>query len=233
MNHFGCFHELKVIDMIFLMHFAFWSGLAGMTVSHTISKRTMKGGFLNERIPDDLFEIESEDPTIFSDFDSPLFPDSRDIALQSFDQAAAVACDGTQSSLDLFLDSPTSLNARDLANEFPGLNDFVAPLDQLQDLTCTAPTSQQPGGSGSGPPKLPGGGDDQNAKLWAAILKLVNIENMLVPGDGCGAPLEDENYKIPLCCNGALDGDSLHRWDFVYGCELCKLRMIPDLIGDC
>lgn len=165
-----------------------------MTMSRTKSDGLMKPDFLNERrSPDDLFEPEFED-TMFEDSEPPLFSDSGDIALQPFDLTSAVACDGTQSNLDLFLDSPTSLNARDLADEFPGLNDLVAPLNQGQDSSCRAPVGQQGGSSSPRQPDPSKGGGDKLNDLLAPLLTSGIETTLPTVGDCDGlSPL----YKIP------------------------------------
>lgn len=197
--------------MVSLLRFVFFSILAGKAVSHTILRDLTKRDFLNERSTDDLFLPDSENiistgDTSSYDSDPLLFSDSGDVALQPSDQASAVACDGTQSNLDLFLDSPTSLNARDLTDEFPGLRDLVAPLDQLKD-SCTAPVGQQENTGGP----TPSGGNNQQPDLLAPPLE--SQTNHPEAGDCSGV---GEDYIYALCCDGARIGD------YVLGCSSCK-----------
>ena len=190
--------------------------------------------------PDPLFQ--DSDP-LFQDSDSliqnsdfliqdsdDLFPsDSVDLALQPFDQASAITCYGTtQNSLNLFLDdSPSSVTARDLADDIPGFNDFIAPLKKLQDSTCVAPgSSQQPKGSnGSGGDG--GGQNPKNSDLQAPILDSIRQETEVKSGKCSGLPGVLARYTIPLCCDGEREGVNVHD---CYYCRFSLTIQYPPMI---
>ena len=177
-------------------------------MAHTIPERAMKPSSLSERDTDDLFAPESEN-ALFRDSD-PLFPsDSVDIALQPFDQVSTVMCDGTQSSLDLFLDSPTSLDARDLADDIPGFQDFIAPLNKLQDSSCSAPNTPKSGNSNNGGPNPPNGGNPQGSDLQAPLLNSERLKISLRDDGSCNL-FAEPRYIIALCCSGDREGLNVH-----------------------
>lgn len=182
-------------------------------MAHTIPERAMKPPSLSERDTDDLFAPESED-ALFQDPDPLYSSDSVNVAIQPFDQASTAMCDGTQSSLDLFLDSPTSLDARDLANEIPGFQDFIAPLNKLQDSTCSAPNTPKSGNSNSnsGGPNPPNGGNQQGSDL-APLLNSERIKTKLRDDGSCYLGFAGPGYSIALCCNGMREGINVHGCD--------------------
>ena len=138
----------------------------------------------------------------------------------AFDQPPATTCDETQSSLDLFLDSSTSLNARDLADEFPGLGELTAPLNQIKDSECRVPVDQQTGNSGSGQPPLPNDDDNQEPNFQPPVENSPRRSYRSGMGNCNGW---DGLFRIPLCCDGASKGS------YVYGCDPCKFLIISDL----
>lgn len=80
--------------------------------------------FLGDEAPDDSLWLDTGDVTDFSS-DPLLFADNTDIASSPtmFDEASAASCGGTQSSLDPITEL-SGLNARDLSDQFPGLQDL-------------------------------------------------------------------------------------------------------------
>jgi hypothetical protein len=148
--------------------------------------------------------------TSSGDSDTLLFSDSDDTSPIVFDQASAAGCGGTQSSLDGFTHSST-LNARDLIDNFPGLRDLVAPLNQLGDDACPAPNSQQSNpGNDEGPKPKPNQEPNQVPPLNE------NEEFDLDPGTCYG-----KDYPYALCCEDGPEGP------YVYGCWLCERVEIP------
>lgn len=237
----------KIFDMIFIFRFAFTCVFARITTSYTTLEKTNRLALLIERDTDNLFALAPEnifpqDSDLLSQDSDPLFQDSDsffedssdsliqnsdpllppngvDNALQSVDQTSATTCDEIQSNLNLFSDSPPSLNARDLADELPGFKDFLAPLNQIKDSTCVAPKNpQQPGGSN------PGGQNRQNSDLPAPLPDQKRYQYQVAVYGTCYfmgvvSPL----HPLALCCDGLREGANVH------DCDNCKFRNTWDL----
>lgn len=237
---------------MFVLYFAIWCVFAKMKTSYAIHDALLNERDTDELLafaPEDTFSQASDtlfqdSDTLFQDSDSlfqdsdslfqdsdsliqnsdPVFSsDSIDIALQPLDQASATTCDETQSSLNLFLDSPpSSLNARDLADELPGFQDFVAPLSQIKDSTCAAPKVPKgsQGGGGGG-----GGRNPQNLDSPAQF-RLEEKIRYGVSTDGYCYFMDDDFvsvlYPIALCCDGGTNRPLETFQAFVQGCTPCK-----------
>lgn len=219
--------------MNFTLRFAFWCVLARVTRPHTIlEKKDMENLFALE--PENTFSqssdllsqdsdlLSQDSDSLFQDSDSltqnsdSLFPsDNLDIALQPLDQSSATTCDETQNSLNLFLDSPTSLNARDLADELPGFNEFVAPLNQLQDSTCVAPQKSPK----SGPPSR-GGGNQPMPWIHSDLLSSAYDYSVTDDGACWFMGVVSTFYPLALCCDGVEEVFDVH------GCDYCKFLNI-------
>lgn len=163
--------------------------------------------FLDEEAPNDSLWLDTEG---FTDAisDPLLFADNNDFASSPivFDEASAAACDDTQSSLDS-TEELFGLNARDLSDEFPDLQNLVTPLQKLQDSRCSAFTNQQQGSKKGTQTQTP----DKDLTEEPQGPSRDTQRHIPIPPGIC--PMD---YHYPLCCNGQIIGMN------VTGCGYCE-----------
>lgn len=194
----NCFLLLFVSSM--------FTGITGIA----LPPRGLSDPLLQES-PDNSLWLASED-TIDFNSDPLLFAENSGIASFPpivFDEASAVACDNTQSSLDpnteLF-----GLDARDLIDEFTGVQDLVAPLQQLPNSQCSAFTGQQQGPKQGAQRQTP----VTDSPPETSIQQQQRVR--LAPGI---CPLD---YHYPLCCSGIVIGSN------VLSCAVCECFQTSD-----
>lgn len=173
--------------------------------------------FPDEEVPDDSLWFDNGDVTD-SASDPFLFAENSDIASSPmvFDEASAAACDNTQSSLDPITDL-SGLNARDLIDQFTGLQDLVIPLQQLPDSECSAFTGT--GGSNPNEQKPKPGTDNGEPKPGTESLPETSTEP--VPRLGRPSGLCPIDYHYALCCSGDVVGTN------VMACVYCEFSHAP------
>lgn len=193
---------------IFLLSVCCMSLLQGISIAHTTWRSWIKRDFLDKRATDELsLWLESGET---SDGPDELFlPDSGDISFQAFNQASAVTCDDRQSSV--FGDSLSSLDARNLRNEFLGASGGIVPRNGE---ICVPSQDQTSAPGAEGGQNL---GADLNLDSFDIDLHV--YDEPAGECDGLGV-----EYEWPLCCDGGLVGA------IVYGCQPCKF-FIPGRVS--
>lgn len=209
----------------FLLLASMVTGITGIATQHQKSSDPLQvrndalgNQFLSLHLRDFL-DGDAEDDSLWLDTgegidsasDSLFFPQSDDLALSTmpFDEASADECDGSESSMDPFTDF-SDLDARDLIDDFPGLQDLTTPL---QDLTtpsdsCSAFTRRKKKNSNQqGPPLVTGG--DPLSELRPVIPSSSESEGGCPPG-----------YPHALCCTGIREDPN------IYGCVLCECLLL-------
>lgn len=225
------FRELAPVEpkkMNFLLLSICWiTCVQGIDTAYTRSNNRIKWGHLDKRDTGETFlgqifgdASDGEDELLFPDSvggadeaslwsvsgdtadsaDGIHFLDGNDLSL-----ASAGSCDGDRSSLNILPDSSSFLDARDLADEFPGVGELVDPLNKLRRPVCS-PTNQPSGAeSEGGRTQKPDSEPDQ----WERDEQVYDF-----PAGECGGL--GGGYVWPLCCDG---GEKGH---IVYGCSPCK-----------
>lgn len=157
--------------------------------------------FLDGGLTDDSMWLPPEDGVDLG-LDSQLFLGSDEFSSPMvFDEASANTCYDPQSSL--FMD-PSGLDARDLTDDFPGLQDLVAPLKPLQGPKCSS-TDQQQGSSG--------GGETPKQEPDSSPSTETETSHDIPPGGCSNFP----GHYYALCCTGPIV--SFYFMDCTY-CEL-------------
>lgn len=112
----------------------------------------------------------------------------------------------------------------DLADELPGFQDFVAPLNQIKDSTCAAPKNPKKSGGSQNDERNPQNLDppapSQSKKRYDYELSTDGYCFFL----GVLSPL----YPIAICCDGDTKGPGGFT-AIVRGCTPCKFLNIRGL----
>ena len=192
----------------------------GVVMARTLPNDRGKRYFLDEEATDDSLSWPGSGDTSLYDQGVPLFTDDSSTTLRNLDQSSVVICDQAQSSQDMFSDVSPSLDARDLIDDFRGVRELVAPLDEVKDSgTCRAPNGQQSG------PGNQGGKNPDPDSLFAPPDQDDQIYDL--PAGECGGV--GGEYIYPLCCDGGQLGD------LTYGCRPCEFStvLLHHSIGIC